>query len=515
MQAVSRNQSYANRMARGSALVFASTFITMALGYFLRLFLTRALTIEEYGLLYAVVTFVNFFALFRDLGLNQALVKFIPEWNVKKQVGKIRGAVGWIVRLQAAIAGIAAVAIFLLAPWLADAYFHTPGSAVLVQVMAGAFFVAVFGNAFHAAIQGSQRIKAWAFLQPMNNFLPLAFTVLLIALGFSLFGAVAAYLGTAIVFGALAGLMLLRAFPGGHVNLTSGDKGQVVRFALPVMLGFIGGMVLGATDTIVLTYFRSLREVGLYQAALPTSQILWVVASAIGIVLFPMVSEMWARRDRRALSAGISLLLRFSFILVLPFALLMLAWPEFVLGLLFGQAYIAGTAALQILALAAIAYTLWQICAIVLSGIGRPGLVTKIMLAAAAFNLISNIALVQAFGMMGVAITTLSSFAIAFIASFIVLRRSVSLGLGAMAMIKALVSGLVMVAAIFAIKTVLVLNPWIEVAISLTGGIVLYFVLVIRLRAVSKADLDVLGKLSVPIPRFMFRIAKAVAGGRD
>ena len=503
---------YADRMARGSAIVFISTFITMFLGYLLRLFLTRTLTIEEYGLLYAVVTFVNFFALFRDLGLNQALVKFIPEWSVKKQVGKIGGAIGWIVRLQAAIAGIAAVVIFLLAPWLADVYLHAPNSTLLIQLMAGAFFVAVFGSVFHSSIQGLQRIKAFAFLQPMNNLLPLAFTVIFIVAGFGLVGAVGAYLAAGVVFAGIAGLLLLRTLPAQRRELVADDKRNLIRFALPVLLGFIGGTVLGAMDTIVLTYFRSLTDVGLYQAALPTSMILWSVASAIGLVLFPMVSEMWARKDRRALSSGISLLLRFSFILVLPFALLMLAWPEFVLGLLFGQAYIAGATVLQILALVAIAYTLWQICAVVISGIGRPGLVTKIMLAAAVFNLVSNIALVQVFGMVGVALTTLVSFALAFGAAFIILHKTIGVRFGISGILKTLISGIAMLGLIFAIKTMLVLNPWAEVAISLVIGLIAYLVLVLKLHAIESDELAALSKLAVPIPQILFRVAKAVAG---
>jgi len=512
MQAVSRNQSYANRMARGSALVFASTFITMALGYFLRLFLTRALTIEEYGLLYAVVTFVNFFALFRDLGLNQALVKFIPEWRVKRQAGKIRSAILWVVKLQTIIAGAAAAIIFLAAPWLAEVYFHTPEASTLIQIMAVAFFVWVFGYIFQSSLQGLQRIKAFSFLQPLNNLFPFVFTVTFVFVGFGLVGAISSYLASAIVFAIISLLLIVRVLPVRERKLERHDKVALTRFALPVMLGFIGGLVLGSTDTIVLTYFRSLTEVGLYQAALPTSMILWSVATAIGIVLFPMVSEMWARKDRKALSIGVSLLLKFSFILVLPFALLMVAWPEFVLSLLFGGAYTAGAAALQILALAAIACTLWQICAVVLSGIGRPGLVTKIMLAAAAFNLVSNIMLVQVFGMVGVAITTLVSFALAFGAAFVVLNKRIGVRFVTPGVLKAIVSGGVMIGLIFAIKSVLVLGVWSEVAISLVAGLAVYSLLVLRLQAISRAELEMLGKLAVPIPRFIFRLARAVAG---
>ncbi|MEM7813568.1 MAG: oligosaccharide flippase family protein [Candidatus Aenigmatarchaeota archaeon] len=503
---------YADRIARGSALVFASTFITMGLGYLLRLFLTRALTVEEYGLLYAVVVFVNFFALFRDLGVSQALVKAMPEWEVRGERGKIYGAIRWAMSVQLLVGGCAAAAIFAAAPWLAEAYFHSSGAVALTQVMAGAFFVAIFGGVFHASLQGLQRIKAYASLQMANNLFLLAFTVLFVGLGFGIFGATAAYLAGCLAFGLAAGVTLSKVFVGRARRLNGDDKRKLLGFAFPVLLGFVGASVLGATDTMVLTYFRSLAEVGLYQAALPTSQILWSVASAIGIVLFPMVSEMWARKDKCALSAGISLLLRFSFMLVLPFALLMLAWPEFVLSMLFGHTYTGGAAALQVLALAALAYTGWQIVAVALSGIGKPGTVTNVVFAMAGVNLISNIVLVQIFGTVGVALTTLSVFLLGLGAAGAFLSRHIGLKVEMTSVMKTLFSGLIMLTIIFGLKEMLVLDPWIEVAVSLFAGIVVYTVLVLRLRAVSKAELEMVGRLAVPLPKLALRIAQVIAG---
>jgi O-antigen/teichoic acid export membrane protein len=507
-----KSRHYADRIVRGSGLVFASTIVGYVASYFLRLFLTRQLTVEEYGLLYAIITFVNFFALFRDFGLTSALVKFIPEWTVKNAAGKIRSAIRWTIKIQAMAAGLFCVVIIVLAPWLADVYFHTPGSAVLLQVMVLSFFVSVFGTTFLASLQGTQNVKKFATSQPLTSIFPLIFTVTLVLLGFGLLGAVVSYLFSAIAFAVVTWIALGSVLPKSRTTVNHGDKRKLIRFALPVLLGSVGGMVLGSIDTIVITLFRPLSDVGLYQAALPTSVVLWSLVGAISIVLFPMISEMWSRNNKAALSNGVSLLLKFSLVLVLPFALIMIAWPEFVLQLLFGPSYVAGAAALQILAVAAIAYTLWQICATTLSGIGRPVLVTKIMLGAAIFNLIANIICVQIFGIAGVAATTLMSFAAAFVIAFIYLKKIVGLRLMAAGIAKTVVAGLVMVGIIFGIKSVLVTNPWIEVVISLIVGLAAYTILVLRLKAVSKNELEMLSGFSIPVPRFLFKLAKAIAG---
>lgn len=506
------SRHYADRIFRGSGLVFASTIVGYVASYFLRLFLTRQLTVEEYGLLYAVITFVNFFALFRDFGLTSALVKFIPEWTVRNAAGKIKSAIKWTIKVQAMVAGVFCVIVIALAPWLADVYFHAPGSAVLLQVMALSFFVSVFGTTFLASLQGMQSVKKFATSQPLASIFPLIFTVTLVLLGVGLLGAVASYLFSAIAFAVVTWVALGSVLPKSKTAVNNADKRKLLRFALPVLFGSVGGMVLGSIDTIVITFFRPLSDVGLYQAALPTSVVLWSLIGAIGIVLFPMISEMWSRNDKAALSKGVSLLLKFSLILVLPFALVMIAWPEFVLQLLFGPPYAAGAAALQILSVAAIAYTLWQICAITLSGIGRPVLVTKIMLGAAMFNLIGNIILVQTFGIAGVAATTLMSFAAAFVIAFIYLKKIVGVRLMATGITKTVVAGLVMVGVIFGIKSLLTVNLWIKVAVSLVVGFLLYAVLILKIRAIDRQELEVLGGLAVPIPRVLFRLAKAIAG---
>ena len=65
-------------------MVFITIIIGSFLAYLIRIILARNLSIEGYGLFYAVFTFIVFFSLFKDIGLRNAGVKFIAEYIFKR-----------------------------------------------------------------------------------------------------------------------------------------------------------------------------------------------------------------------------------------------------------------------------------------------------------------------------------------------------------------------------------------------------------------------------------------------
>src|SRR3989338_8066069 len=69
-------RNYARHFVQSSMFVFMLQIAGVFIGYLLRLTLTRTMTVEEYGLLYAVMAFTGIFILFRDLGLKSCFAGF-------------------------------------------------------------------------------------------------------------------------------------------------------------------------------------------------------------------------------------------------------------------------------------------------------------------------------------------------------------------------------------------------------------------------------------------------------
>jgi len=515
---MSAESKYTNRIAKGSAIIFIAAFAATVLGYVLRLFFSRTLSVEDFGLLYAGIVFIGFFGLFRDFGLGQALVKFIPEFSVKKQGDKIKSLIVFALIFEFVIAVCIILPIVFFSDNIATGYFHNPKAVYVIYAMAFMFLFNVFVSIFQSIFQGTQKIYEYSLVQPINTILTLVISYLLLVFYSGLDASLASVAYAIAVAATAIVLVFMFAFRRTVSNfrslktrISSSMVKETFSFSLPVFIGFIGGFILGYTDTMVITYFKSLQDVAVYQVALPTSQILWMFSSALVVVLFPLISEMWARKETVILSDGISMLIKLSFVIILPFALMMLSFPDFIISFLFGQQYVQGAFVLQILAIAAIFSSLWSILSAVFAGIGKPMIGTKIVLLAAAINLVLNVVLVQYYSIAGVAFATLLSFAVAFVVGSYYLRKHLNVRVSFGSLTKAVVGGLLMLALIFGIKTMLVLNPWIEIWICVISGLLFYTVYIFITKTVTRKELLILTRVNLPIPKIIIKIAHRLA----
>ena len=82
-------ESYFKRIGRGSLTIFLCIVIAGLLGYFLRMYLTRTVSVADYGLFFAVFSLVSFLVSLISLGLYSSLTKHLSEFIAKKEIGKI------------------------------------------------------------------------------------------------------------------------------------------------------------------------------------------------------------------------------------------------------------------------------------------------------------------------------------------------------------------------------------------------------------------------------------------
>ena len=76
--------NYTKFAVKGATTVLIISVLAAFSGYLVRLVLARSLSVEDYGLFYAVFAFLGLFGMFKTLGLDKALIKFIPEFMHKE-----------------------------------------------------------------------------------------------------------------------------------------------------------------------------------------------------------------------------------------------------------------------------------------------------------------------------------------------------------------------------------------------------------------------------------------------
>lgn len=503
-------EDYAKRLVKGSTIVFTALVLAGFVGFLLRMFLARKLSVDEYGLFYAVFIFVSFFALFRDLGLNSALVKYIPEFSLRKEFGVIKSSIAFTALFQAIFAFLVAALLFIFSDQIALAVFRTEAAVTPLQILCAWFFLAAFYALIHSVFQGFQDMPAYAGMEFFwVASVLLASVLFVVALGHGVGGVASAYLSATSVMLVFALAYLGKRYPRVFKEKASVTKPlakKLFAFALPVFIGGLGGLIIGYMDTLMITVLRTLPEVGFYQAAQPTAHLLGIFPIALTTVFFPMVSELWAEGKRKLLGGGLHFLIKFSFMLILPAALVLIAFPEIVIRVLFEEGYLAGATALQILSGVAIVYTFFAILGYTIGGIGKPVVGTKIIGIMACANFVGNLLLIPPYGINGAAAATFCSFLLGIVLLFYYVRKFVEFTMPASSLLRTAIGGALTLLLISGLKSILVLPPWPEAFVVVISSLLFYGMWILATKAVSRNDLSLIAR-TVPMLGWLVRVA--------
>ncbi|ABR56002.1 polysaccharide biosynthesis protein [Methanococcus aeolicus Nankai-3] len=421
---------YKERAIKGISWNFLLLILAAPIGYLVRMLYANEIPKLEVGLFYAVLDFCCMVAIFKDLGLSAALVRFIPKFIHEKRNDLVKSAIVSVGILQSSVSLLITIGIILLSPLIAKYYINNQGQFighldlvinVLIILSIGYWFQSIM-DVIRNAIQGFQNQKYFGTSNFVKISLVLISSVIFIYILdiHNVFAPSYAYTITPILMILIyASIFIKKIFPEffkGRFIFSKKLIKDLFSYGLPVMMGSAGSLILGYVDGICLTYFTGLNAVADYRnVAMPTVSILGYFASAVGAVLFPMSSELWEKGHKEALRYGVERICLYSFVLVLPMAILMAYFPTVVVNLLFNAQYLPAADAIRILSLGTVFMTLNGIGFTVLNGIGKPSLSTKILYFGATFNLIFNLLLIPKFGIIGASITTVLGYFIMWI----------------------------------------------------------------------------------------------------
>jgi O-antigen/teichoic acid export membrane protein len=232
-----------------------------------------------------------------------------------------------------------------------------------------------------------------------------------------------------------------------------------------------------------------LTEVGVYNVVLPSALIILFFSRALSQVFFPISSELIAKNEKAKLLSSLSSVQKYAFLCIVPAVSILLIFPDIFLNILFGEAYAAGALALQILLIGIMFFALFQISSSVLSGMGKPKDVTKVIVIAALFNILINLILIPLIGMTGAAIATSISYILAFVLITKKLSKRIGFHVPWLELIKTLASGGIFIFTIFLLKTIPIANIWIKLLIILPLALAVYLITILLLKITNKKEI--------------------------
>ncbi len=381
--------------------------------YLYLLILAWILGAEKMGLFFLGVVVLEFSGVFSRLGLDTGVLKYVAIFEGQKDKHRIKGVINSSIMIALFVSLFIACLIYFSADLLANHIFLKSELKPVLKVLAVSLpfstivLVALsVTQAFHTL---KYRVYVEFFANPLLNIL--AVLALFFLLEWKIKGVTIAYVGAFFISAILSLLFVKRLFPEIlHKKVTPiYETKKLFRFSAPLMFVSVLNLVIMWTDVLMLGYFKTSADVGIYSAALRTAFFLNFIYLSFSHLFAPRISDLYNRDRHAELESLFKILTKWMFMLTFPLFLILVILSKDILAI-FGSGFVAGYLSLIILAVAHIINSAVGSVQHLLMMSENEKMVMYITIIVCVLNFVLNLILIPRFGINGAAIATATSF---------------------------------------------------------------------------------------------------------
>lgn len=401
--------SLKEKVIKGSVLVIILSLLGSIFAYMIRVLYARTLSVEGYGLFYAVFGLFSIISVHTDLGFGEAISYFVPKYFKSKKYKQLWNTFVYGQIIQVFVSLLIASILMILSPFLSERYFKVVGSETLIYTFSIFLIINSLLNSFLQIFVGLQKPKYYSSINVLRTILVLSFSLIFFMFNFN----TPIYYALSWVFGYfLTTVFFLYLLWSKHPLLTknnlSWDKdifNKMSRYALSAFATTFIYSLLSSSDIFFLTLFRGVREVGVYNVILPLASISVIFLSPLNLILFPLISSLM-EGEKEKISYLVNKIYQYAPFIGVYFALFIILFPSSIVGLTFGHKWIGLIeTSLSFLALGYVAIIFSNILGIIILGMGKVGQRLKILIVMATLTICLDVVLILKYGVIGAVVT--------------------------------------------------------------------------------------------------------------
>lgn len=405
----------------GAFLVFVGMILGKILGYAYTIIVAR-LGPEPYGLLQVGYSLVSFLITFSLLGFHNGIARFVPYYLARNDKARVKGAIFSALKICIPLSLILATAIFFLSKPIAVIFFHNEKLVPIFRIFCFMLPLTTVGTLFLYTFTAFQKVKYDILNREIiERVARLIFTLLFLAIGLGVFGASLAYIISAFIVVIVSFFILeKKIFPIIKTKIkTKYYTKEIFKYSIPLVFGAFLLFIIGWIDTLMLGFFKTVSDVGIYNVAQPTATLILIVPSALTILFLPIITQFYSKRKNEEIKKVYKTVSRWVFFINLPILLIIMFFSPQIINLLFGQEYASAGIPLAILIVGYLFYSLAYTSAGILNMAKKSNLLFFTTLIFATLHVILNLLLIPKYGINGAAISSTLSFILGSIIYFI------------------------------------------------------------------------------------------------
>lgn len=397
---------------RQSVIFVVSTISLTIVGFVSTIYFAHSLGPAPLGAYFLFLAYFGIFNLVGDGGFGGAAVKRISEGREQNEYFSA------FVFIRIALLAVSVTALLWAEPLLKDA----TSSGIFFWLLL-ALIISVFSSCTGIGIYGSGKVGIYQLSNFLDAFLRTLFQITAVFFGFGVAGLTGGFVGGLIA--------------GGIANFWSLDL-KLVRFRLShlkslssfsfwIFLTASGSLVFCYADTILIGFFMSNTDVGIYRTAFQLTSVATFTTLAFHTVLFPKISTWGAQGQVTEIETSLARAFTYSLFLAIPTCIGGWILGERLLYYLYGDSFVAGASALFFLLLVQVVNVFMFLGTMSLNALNRPKDAFWITVVAAIANILLDIALIPVLGIAGAAVATLIAMTLNAFGALILLSRIISI----------------------------------------------------------------------------------------
>jgi len=337
-------------IAKGASIVFVGTIIGTALRYIFELLVARNLKPELFGVFFLGFTIFKILERITTVGLNNGVLRYVAIFKGMGDESRIKGTILLSLRIVFGVGAVISFLTIIFSHKISLSLFNEANLAPVLKIFALGIIFTALTEILVFSIQAFQIMKykvlVRMILEPGTMIL---FVLLFFIIGLKLKAALFAHLLSLILGTILAFNFLKKVFPLIRNKIRPiFEIKELILFSWPLFFTGFLDLFIVQINTLMLGYYKTSQEVGIYGAAQRTAFLIPIVLNSFNAIFAPMIADFYHRKEIEKLEDLFKTVTKWIFTISLLIFLITVILAKDILSL-WGEKYKEGALCLIII----------------------------------------------------------------------------------------------------------------------------------------------------------------------
>ena len=331
------------RSAKGSFYIFIGNLVSEIANAVGIIIVARLLTPKDMGIYGLSFVISGFFWIASDLGISQALVRYLAGYQNLGEWGKVKNVTKKAFIFQGGLACILAIIMYILAAPLATIILKRPELAGIIRITSSLVITQSIYTSASASFNGLDRMDLSGAMKILLSVVKATSAILLVNQGHGVFSLIYGHLigtGVASITSVVILYFLLSRMKPDQEGLSGGTSlHTMLGFGFPLFLSrFLMSFELGYRG-LLLAWFSDNAAIGNLDIANKFISLAGLFTLPIITVVYPAFSKIDIKRQPEKMKTLYRSSVKYATLIIIPVTMAMILLSRQGIGLLFGTRY--------------------------------------------------------------------------------------------------------------------------------------------------------------------------------